>query len=305
MSVPNDGSGGTTSQSVDHSWDTFRVIGGIAALTAAIVFRRWLSAEFGMLRSFGLFHSALTVQPSTPLDWFTLLRTNRFVGLLLLNAFDLVNYALVGLMYFGVYSALRRSHKGYLAFAMGLSVVGTAVYFTSNQAFGLLSLSNQYYAATGEPQKSLILAAGQSALTVNDPVVFGTGTFWGFMFLYLAGMVISLVMLQGKVFDKWTASIGIVANAFGLGYFFTAAFAPTLSIIPPLGSALVQLGLVYPDRDQAAQGVHPAQHESSVFKSAATGIGFCWRRCYAAFIETVIIGPTIPLASPTNLKPLP
>ena len=149
----------TAAEATDHGWDTFRVIGGIAALVAAIVFRRWLSAEFGMFRSFGLFHSALTVQPSTPLDWFALLHSDPLVGLLLLNVFDLVNYALVGVMYFGICSVLRRSHRGYISFAIAVTIVGTGIYFTSNQAFPLLSLSNQYSAATSDAQRLLILAA--------------------------------------------------------------------------------------------------------------------------------------------------
>jgi hypothetical protein len=121
--------------------------------------------------------------------------------------------------------------------AMALTIIGLSICFSSNQAFNLLSLSNQYAAATSDTQKALILAAGQFALNINDPTTFGTGVFWSFIFLYLAGLIISLVMLQSIHFSKWTAIVGIVANAFGVGYFLTSAFAPTLGIIPAVGSA--------------------------------------------------------------------
>ena len=62
----------------------------------------------------------------------------------MLNVFDLVNYALAGLMYFGVYSVLRRSSRAYMAFVVGLTLVGLSMSFASNQAFNLLSLSSQY-----------------------------------------------------------------------------------------------------------------------------------------------------------------
>jgi Domain of unknown function (DUF4386) len=155
----------------------------------------------------------------------------------MLNVFDIVNYVLAGLMYFGVYAVLRHSAKVHMIFAMGLTIIGTAVYLTSNQAFPLLSLSSQYSAAISESQKAMLLAAGQYALTINSPVTFGTGTFWGYMFLYLGGMIISMSMLKSDLFGRWTAVIGIIANTFGLCYFFSAAFAPSLNILPALGSA--------------------------------------------------------------------
>ncbi len=73
----------TVSDTIDQGWRSFRLIGGISALLAALLFRRWLSAEFGMFQSLGWVQIQAT--PSTPLEWFSLLQTNRFVGLLLLN----------------------------------------------------------------------------------------------------------------------------------------------------------------------------------------------------------------------------
>jgi hypothetical protein len=105
----------------------------------------------------------------------------------------------------------------------------------------LLSLSSQYFAATSDFQKPLILSAGQYALTVNDPVVFGTGTFWGYMFFYSAGLLLSIGMVKSAFIGTWIGIIGIVANTFGLGYFFTSFFGHSLSIIPALGSAPANL----------------------------------------------------------------
>jgi len=226
---------------VRQAWKSSRLIGGIAALLAAFVFRRWLSAEFGMLQNLGIVHFQLQVAPSTPLEWFALLRTNAFVGLLLLNVFDIVNYILAALMYLGIYSLLKSHDKAYLKLAMVLALVGTSVYIASNQALNLLSLSNQYFASTSDVQKPLILAAGQYALTVNDPVVFGTGPFWGYVLFYSAGLVLSIGIVQSGLISKWIGVVGIIANAFGLGYFFTSIFRTSLSIIPAVGSAPANL----------------------------------------------------------------
>ena len=44
--------------------------------------------------------------PTSALEWFTLLHTNRLVRLTFLNVFDSVNYVLVGLIYLGLYASL-------------------------------------------------------------------------------------------------------------------------------------------------------------------------------------------------------
>jgi hypothetical protein len=225
----------------NHSWKSLQLVGGIAALLAAFVFRRWLSAEFDMFRALGIVHFQLEATPSTTLDWFGLLHRNAFVGLLLLNAFDLVNYVLAAFMYLGIYSFSKGNEKAYLRVAMVLIAIGAAIYIASNQALNLLSLGNQYFASTNDIQKSSILSAGQYALTVNDPVIFGTATFWGYMLFYCAGLLLSIGLVKGAAMPRWIGVVGIVANAFGLGYFFTAILGSSLSIIPALGSAPTNL----------------------------------------------------------------
>jgi hypothetical protein len=213
------------------------VVAGISALLAAIAFRRWLSAEFDLLRSMGMIQLDVPTGAASPLSWFAFLHSHRAVGLLLLNAFDLIDYVLVAFAYFGIYSILRQARRESMQLAIGLTVLGLSAYLVSNQAFNLVFPSDRYTAASDPNARSMILSAGQTALTLNDPTTFGTGLFWSYIALYLAGLLISLAMLQTRVFGKWTASFGIAANVFGLGYFFTSAFAPSLGIIPAVGSA--------------------------------------------------------------------
>jgi hypothetical protein len=53
----------------------------------------------------------------------------------------------------------------------------------------------------------------------------------------LACLFLSIAMLEGRLFTRATAIIGIIANGLGLGYFFTVAFAPPLTFIPLSSSA--------------------------------------------------------------------
>jgi hypothetical protein len=237
MSTANEAIGARVETGVDPTWRGLYLVAGVAALLAAIIFRRWLAAEFSLLTSSGIIGVGPTSEPTSVIDWFSLLHSHPLVGLILLNVLDLVNYALVGLIFLGLYAALRKSARGAMTLALVLAFTGIAVYYSSNQAFSLLSLSRQYFAAETDLQKSILMAAGQALLTLNDHTAFGTGPFWAFNLVTVSGLIISVVMLRSRVFPRITAYIGILANTLGLGYFFALAFDPRLAFIPLSASA--------------------------------------------------------------------
>jgi hypothetical protein len=189
----------------DSRWNSLYKVSGAAALIAVLIFRRWLGVEFLLMRMLGIIRFGPSTMPSSVSDWFTLLQTHRLVGLTLLNVFDIVNYTLVGLIYLGLHAALRRANKSYMTLAAALGFLGIALYLASNQAFSLLSLSDQYAAATTDAQRSMLLAAGQALLAISNPNALGPGTL-GFLLVTLAGLIISIVMLQTSIFGKVTAS---------------------------------------------------------------------------------------------------
>ncbi len=226
-------------ETTDSAWKGLFKIGGWAALIAAVVFRRNLGSEFIVFKGFGIIPSVPTTTPVSAIEWFTLFQNNRFVGLSLLNLFDLVNFALVGLIFPALYAALRQTNKSSMVIATAFGLVGVAVYFASNQAFAMLSLSEQYAAATTDAQRSMLLGAGEALLAINNPgiVYQGTGIYMSLFLVTLAYLIISLVMLKSSIFGKATAYVGIVAHVFGLGYFIAIAFAPAIYAIPPSISA--------------------------------------------------------------------
>lgn len=226
-------------ETTGSAWKSLYKVGGAAALIAAVLFRRNLGAEFSLLRMIGIIGFGPTMAPSSAMDWFTLLQNNRLIGLTLLETFDLVNYALVGLIYLALYAALRRADAGSMAIATAFGFVGVAVYFASNQAFSMLSLSDQYAAATTDAQRSTFLAAGEALLAINNPGAIdqGIGGTISLFLVTLAGLIISIVMLRSSIFSRATAVVGILAHGFGLGYFVALAFAPAILALPPSISA--------------------------------------------------------------------
>jgi hypothetical protein len=224
--------------------------GGAAALIAALLFRRNLDAEWMLLRGIGIVHSGPVTAPHTVADWFALLQDQRLLGLTLLNLFDLVNYALVGLIFLALFFALRRVSPAWMVIAAALSFAGIAIYLTSNQAFTLLTLSQQYAAATAEAERAMLRAGGQAVLAIHQNTSFAnSGIYLSFLLVSVAGLIISLVMLKSSIFTIRTARMGILANGFGLGYYLGLAFAPALVFIPISISAIflliwyIQVGL--------------------------------------------------------------
>lgn len=222
-----------------HStWKPLYQLGGIAALLAVFVFRRNLGAELMAFHGFGLF-SVPETMPVSATEWFILLQNNPFVGLALLVVFDLVEYALVGLMFLAVGVVLWQSNRTMMLLAMISGLIGIGVYFASNQAFAMFSLSEHYVAATNDAQRAVFVSAGESLLAINNPGALhqGTGIYASLFLVLLAGLLISIVMLQSDVFSRITAWVGILANGFMLTYYIVLVFAPVLVVLPFVISA--------------------------------------------------------------------
>ncbi len=223
-------------------WKGLYRIGGVAALIAAVIFRRNLDAEVMLLSAAGIINGGPTASPATVMDWFTLLQTNKLLGLTLLNLFDIVNYALVGLIFLALFAALERTSPSGMTIAVALAFVGIAVYLASNQALAMLSLGDQYAAATTDAQRSLLIAAGQATLAIHHNATYaGSGIYLSFFLVSVAGLIISAVMLRSEVFSKLTAYAGLLANVFGLSYYLALVFAPAAVALPLSVSAIFLL----------------------------------------------------------------
>lgn len=217
-----------------HNWKNLYKIGGVAALLATFVFRRNLAAELALLASLGVIRG-VPVQPlNSAVDWLNLFQENRLVGLTLMNFFDLVEYALLGLVILALYGALRQAHRSAMLVATACGLMGITVYFASNQAFAMLALSQRYAAATSDWQRSTYLAAGEALLAINSPdsLYQGTGTYVSLFLVLLAGLIVSIVMWKSAVFSRPTALVGMLANGIGLCYFITLILVPAIYWIP-------------------------------------------------------------------------
>ena len=210
------------SQAPDPSWKSLYRVGAIAALIAALVFRRNMGAEMAMF--FG-------AAPKTAAGWFTLLQNNSLLGIISLNFFDIIDYALVGVMFLALFVALRKTSRFSAAIAISMCLTGIIVYVVSSTSYKMLSLSNQYASASTATQKTALLAAAQTLLAKGAPGADyqSVGGVVSMFLIAVAGLLISVVMLRSKIFYRITGYVGIVASVLDLAYLMSAGFVPSAS----------------------------------------------------------------------------
>ncbi len=203
------------------------ILGGVAALLAALVFRRWLGAELGL---FGV----AAPSAGSPGEWLGLFRDHPLQAVILANGMDIVNYLLVGVIFTALFIVLRERNRPFMTLSLALVFAGVALFISSNKAFALLELSGRDPASPSAAQTA-------AAMLGSGTMVFGTDMFWAQTFIDAAGLAVSLIMMGSGVFGRPTAWLGVCANGISLFGVFTLALAPGLTAIPASVSAPFRL----------------------------------------------------------------
>jgi hypothetical protein len=206
------------SENVTSDLTSLYELGGVAALF--IVLTALLEIVITFLP--GGYASANTVK-----DWFALFQNNWFLGLRNLGLLNIVMTFLSIPMFFALYTAHRKVDQQFAALALMIAFLGVAVFYGTNRAFPMLELSHQYALATTDAERAMLTAAGQAMLSVGQSHT--PGTFIGFFFSEVASILMSIVMLRSKVFNKATGYTGVLGFAFLLIFDICASFVPALS----------------------------------------------------------------------------
>ncbi|MHC1784854.1 MAG: hypothetical protein AB9891_19235 [Anaerolineaceae bacterium] len=218
----------------------FLKIGSAAAFTAALLFRRNLDAEYSLLSIFGILEGS-DPYPNTVTDWFFLFQEKPFIGLLLLNFFDLINFILIGLFFSAVIILLYRERRTPAITSAFLTTAGVVLSLISNPALAILSFSGRYGMISFEDQRNLISIA-EKLLEVHANNAFqGSGIYPSFFLVSTAGLMLSFIMLKSNSFNRITAVIGILANVIGLTYYPFLVLLPGQVFLPLSVSAVFLL----------------------------------------------------------------
>jgi len=200
----------------EAAWRPLYRVGGATALSMIV------------LIIVGIIVFIIDPPPTTVIGFFTLFQKNTLLGLLALDLVYMVSQVLMGMILLALCVTLRRASPSFIAIALTSGLVGLAVYFASNPAFGMLSLSSHYAAATTAVQRSQFEAAGQ-AIMANYT---GTAYVVSYVLSGIALLLIAVVMLRSTIFSKGTAIVGLVMGVMML----VPASAGTVGLVFAFGS---------------------------------------------------------------------
>ena len=213
------------SDSQSPEWKSLYLAGGYAALLAGVVFRRNIGAEVSLF--------AADAIPESATGWFRLLENNPFVAIAYLDFIDIIDYALVGLMFLAVCMVLWKKNNSAMLVGTAAGLVGIAVNFASNITFQMLHLSQQFRAAGTVTLRASVISSGQAILSFNNPsaIFQGTGDYLSLLLIAIGSMILSAAILRSQVFNRVTGIVGLLASGCDLAYCVTFSVAPSLRVV--------------------------------------------------------------------------
>lgn len=208
----------------DQRWHSLYTIGGVSCLLVATLIVLAIVAYF--------------IWPYTPgarstESIFATLHSDRLGGLISLDLLMLLTMLVNILPLLALYASLKQVNPSYALIALAIGLIAIVLVIQSRPLVELVSLSDQYAAATTDAARIRYLAAGDMLLS------YFSGTAWMIQttLLALSGLISSALMLRSPVFGKKTAYIGLINSALGLG-FFIPVIGIILLFLNTIGSVL-------------------------------------------------------------------
>ena len=192
-------------KNADVRWDLLFVAGGMAALLSALIIPIQIVV-------FLLWPPPLQGGAA---EWFALYQKSPIIGLINLDLLLVLDNVLLIAVLLALYIVLRGANPSLILLALGGGMVGVAMYIASNPAVEMLALSRRYVLAADASDQAILLAAGEALIAGWQGTAFHAAYWLG----SLAGIAIGIVMLQSGVFGKTAATMGVLANAVGLGLY--------------------------------------------------------------------------------------
>jgi Domain of unknown function (DUF4386) len=201
----------------DAHWSWLYRIGAAGALFAVV------------LIPIQLFVFTSTPEPTTAAGWFSLFQDNALLGLLSFEVLFVINAVFGVATTLALYIALRRVNESWMMMALALNVIGSVMIIVARPALDMLYLSDLHAAATADPERAMLLAAGTAVMSMRH----GTAFHLSYNLANIVLIIIPLVMLQTNVFSRLTAYMGLLAGVIGFGLYL-----PTIGIFVSVVSVL-------------------------------------------------------------------
>lgn len=173
---------------------------------------------------------AVLPAPSTAAEYFAIFAERPLMGLLTFDLLGIIAYLFFVPTVLALYAALRRHDPAWSAVASVLFFLGIADFFSTNTGFPMLALSNQYALAQTAAERQMLLASGQTMLTIFNDNAFLVS----YVIVSASWVIMSAVMLRSVVFGRFTAIAGILAGSTGI----LAVMLEHITFVDALGLAI-------------------------------------------------------------------
>ena len=165
--------------------------------------------------------------PDTVSAWFELFQSSPLLGLISFWGLEIPMYAMFVLVFLALYAVLARVSRSGMAFALTLSLLGTGIFFATNNPFSMLTLSRKFAAAATDLQRSALLAAGEAILAITNQRAVG-GFNIALFLVSIAGVIVAVIMLRAPSFSRLTSYVGILAFGFSLADYLRQAMTSSM-----------------------------------------------------------------------------
>lgn len=188
----------------------------------------------------------LTTLPNTAIERFTQIHDNIWLGLYNLDFLNMINQIILIVSYFALFAAHRKINLGYSILAFVFFAIGTTIFIVNNAALPMIDITNKYFATADLNEKLIFAAAGETLLLKGAHGNYGT--FLSFFIPNIGGLLISIVMLKGKIFSKTNSILGIIGSVLILIYVllvtFFASTKTMATIIAMPGGILLMIWMI-------------------------------------------------------------
>lgn len=159
-------------------------------------------------------------------ELFEMYNRNWFMAMRYMGLINIIATTLMIPVFYSIYGVHREKYHAYAGIIFFTYIAGYAIFMADNSSFGLLHLSNKYELAESESLKSSLLAAGEALFAKGASHT--PGTFPGFFIGELTSILFCVLMLNGKVFNRLTAIIGLIGFSFLFIFELCSSFIPLL-----------------------------------------------------------------------------
>jgi hypothetical protein len=202
-------------ETTDSTWRSLYRIAAVAVLISVVLIPLTMVAYF--------------LWPPFPEDILVVIQEDRLAGLMSLDFMYLASSLIAIPLFLALYVTLRRVNHGLAALALAMGLVGLVCLVPARPFLEMMTISDQYAAATTDAQRAAYLAAGEAMLSMFAGTAYNVHYILGSASL----LVSSFLMLRSSIFGRGTAYVGIVSNivVFGLYVPIVGVYLSLLSVV--------------------------------------------------------------------------